>query len=271
VAAVKRIRLGSIPADPPAGMTKDKARRRFDELGEELFDLQDRMFGARLNGVLVVLQGRDGAGKDGTIKHVAGCLNPRGLAVTSFGVPTEEEKSHDFLWRVHRHAPRLGEFAIFNRSHYEDVLVVRVHGLAPRRLWQARFAHIADFERLLAEHGTVVLKFFLHITRDEQEQRLLDREKDPAAAWKLNPRDWQEREHWDAYSEAYEEAISRTSAPHAPWIVVPANKKWYRNLVVAEAIVEALRPHRARWDERLKEMGIAGRQAIDACRKNKRS
>jgi PPK2 family polyphosphate:nucleotide phosphotransferase len=264
---VKRIRLEAIPAEPPAGMTKDKARKRFDELAEELFDLQDAMFGARLSSVLVVLQGRDGAGKDGTIKHVAGCLNPRGVAVTSFGVPTEEERGHDFLWRVHRHAPRLGEFAIFNRSHYEDVLVVRVHDLVPRRLWQARFAHIADFERLLSEHGTIILKYFLHITRDEQEKRLLEREEDPQKAWKLNPRDWQERDYWDQYTEAYEDAIARTSAPHAPWMVVPANKKWYRNLVVAESIVKALRAHRGKWDDKLKEMGKAGRAAIEAYRK----
>src|SRR5687768_15294331 len=174
-----QINLDKISADPPAGMTKDKAAKRFEELGEELFDLQEAMFGAKMNCVLVVLQGRDGAGKDGTIKHVAGCLNPRGVAVTSFGVPSEEERAHDFLWRVHRPAPRMGEFAIFNRSHYEDVLVVRVHNLVPEKLWRPRYAHIADFEQLLAEHGTVVLKYFLHITPEEQEQRLLDREKDP--------------------------------------------------------------------------------------------
>jgi PPK2 family polyphosphate:nucleotide phosphotransferase len=262
----KKARLAAIPADPPEGMTKDKAGARFDALGEELFDLQEAMFGAKLNSVLVVLQGRDGAGKDGTIKHVVGCLNPRGVAVNSFGVPTEEERGHDFLWRVHRHAPRLGEFAIFNRSHYEDVLVVRVHNLAPKALWQARFQHIADFEQLLAEHGTIVLKYFLHITREEQEERLLEREKDPQAAWKLNPRDWQERDHWDAYTEAYEEAIAKTSAAHAPWTVVPANKKWYRNLVVAESIVKALRGQRKGWDRKLDEMGKAGRAQIAAYR-----
>jgi PPK2 family polyphosphate:nucleotide phosphotransferase len=266
---MKRIRLDALSADPPAGMTKQKARKAFDALGEELFELQDAMFGAKLTSVLVVLQGRDGAGKDGTIKHVVGCLNPRGVAVTSFGVPTEEERSHDFLWRVHRHAPRLGEFAIFNRSHYEDVLVVRVHDLVPRALWQARFEHIAGFERSLAEHGTIVLKFFLHITKEEQEERLLDREKDPKAAWKLNPKDWQERDYWDEYTKAYEDAIAKTSAPHAPWTVVPANKKWYRNLVVAESIVKALRGHRSRWDDKLEEMGHAGRAAIDAYRTRK--
>jgi PPK2 family polyphosphate:nucleotide phosphotransferase len=261
------VKLDKVSADPPAGFTKEKAAKRFEALGEELFEQQEAMFGAKLNSVLVVLQGRDGAGKDGTIKHVVGCLNPRGVAVTSFGVPTEEEKSHDFLWRVHRHAPRLGEFAIFNRSHYEDVLVVRVHGLVPQALWQARYAHIADFEQLLAEHGTIILKYFLHIAREEQEERLLEREKDPKAAWKLNPRDWEERSRWDEYTEAYEEAIASTSAPHAPWTVVPANKKWYRNLVVAESIAAALRERRESWDVRLRELGEAGRARLDAFRK----
>jgi PPK2 family polyphosphate:nucleotide phosphotransferase len=255
------LRLDSICADPPEAMTKAKAKKRFDALGEELFELQEGLFGAKLNSVLVVLQGRDGAGKDGTIKHVAGCLNPRGVAVTSFGVPTEEERGHDFLWRVHRHAPRLGEFAIFNRSHYEDVLVVRVHELAPKKLWQARFGHIADFEQLLAEHGTIVLKYFLHITKEEQEKRLQEREADPKAAWKVNPKDWQERKHWEAYTEAYEEAIDKTSAPHAKWTVVPANKKWYRNLVVAESIVAALRPHRKAWTAKLEGLRKAWRSA----------
>jgi PPK2 family polyphosphate:nucleotide phosphotransferase len=256
-----KVRLDRISADPPAGMTKHKAAKRFEELGEELFDLQEAMFGAKMNSVLVVLQGRDGAGKDGTIKHVAGCLNPRGVAVTSFGVPNEEERAHDFLWRVHRHAPRTGEFAIFNRSHYEDVLVVRVHNLVPEKSWRPRYGHIADFEQLLAQHGTVVLKYFLHITPEEQEERLLDREKDPKAAWKVNPKDWEERKYWDAYTEAYEEAIARTSAPHAPWTVVPANKKWYRNLVVAQSIVAALRPLREAWMGKLEEMAKSWRSA----------
>jgi len=263
----RAIRLNDLPADPPAGMSKAKAKKRFEALSEELFDLQDAMFGARLNSVLVVLQGRDGAGKDGTIKHVAGCLNPRGVSVASFGVPTEEERSHDFLWRVHRHAPRLGEFAIFNRSHYEDVLVVRVHDLAPRKLWNERYGHIADFEEMLAEHGTIVLKYFLHITKEEQEQRLLDREKDPRKAWKVNPNDWKEREHWDAYTRAYEDAIAKTAAKHAPWTIVPANAKWYRNLVVAESVAAALRAHRTGWDRRLEEMARERKAELAAYRR----
>lgn len=261
-----KIRLDRISADPPKGVTKEKARERFAKLGQELFDLQDEMWGAKVNSVLIVLQGRDSAGKDGAIKHVAGCLNPRGVRVHSFGVPTEEEREHDFLWRVHRHAPRLGEFAIFNRSHYEDVLVVRVRDLVPRKLWKERYGHIADFEELLAEHGTIVLKYFLHISKKEQKERLLERERDPRAAWKLNPNDWKEREYWDGYTEAYEDAISRTAAPHAPWIVVPANAKWYRNLVVAESIVEALREHRKAWSRTLGNMGRKRRAELAGAR-----
>ncbi|HUQ75699.1 MAG TPA: polyphosphate kinase 2 family protein, partial [Burkholderiales bacterium] len=154
-----------------------------------------------------------------------------------------------------RHTPRLGEFAIFNRSHYEDVLVVRVHDLLPKKRWKARYAHIADFEALLAEHDTIVLKYFLHITKKEQKNRLLEREAQPETAWKLNAGDWQERERWDEYTEAYEDAISKTAAEHAPWTVVPANAKWYRNLVVAESIAAALRPYRKDWVEKLKAMG----------------
>ncbi len=261
-----RIRLDGISADPPKGMTRDKAEARFETLGQELFDLQDAMFGAKLNSVLVVLQGRDGAGKDGAIKHVVGCLNPRGVIVTSFGVPTLEERQHDCLWRVHRHAPRLGEFSIFNRSHYEDVLVARVHDLVPGAIWKERFGHIRDFEDLLAEHGTVIRKYFLHIDKDEQEQRLLQREESAETAWKLNPNDWKEREHWGAYTEAYEDAIAKTATRHAPWTVVPANAKWYRNLVIAESIVEALRSRRKGWEQTLNTMGKAGREALHAYR-----
>ncbi|MFL5276348.1 MAG: PPK2 family polyphosphate kinase [Myxococcales bacterium] len=250
-----RVRLASISTRPPAKITKGKAKERFDSLNDELFELQDLLWGAKTHSLLVVLQGRDAAGKDGTIKHVAGALNPRGVHVTSFGVPSAEERAHDFLWRVHRVTPPLGEVAIFNRSHYEDVLVVRVHKLAPKKLWKARYGHIADFEELLAEHNTIVLKFFLHITRKEQKERLLEREARPETAWKLNAGDWQERELWDEYTEAYEDALSKTAAKHGPWIVVPANAKWYRNLVVAEAIADALRPYREEWVDRLKALG----------------
>ena len=258
----ERVRLDEIPTEPPKGVTKAKVRARLAALGEELFDLQDDLWGAKLNGVMVVLQGRDTAGKDGTITHVAGYLNPRGVHVASFGVPTLEERQHDFLWRVHRHAPRHGEFAIFNRSHYEDVLVVRVHDLVPKETWKQRYLHIAAFEELLAAEGTIVLKYFLHISRKEQKERLLERERKPQTAWKLNADDWRERDCWDDYTAAYEEAISRTAAPHAPWTVVPANAKWYRNLVVAESIVAALRERRKGWKSTLERMGREARAEL---------
>jgi len=265
----EKVRLDDISAEPPKRMTREKAEPRLAELGEELFALQDEMFASKASSVLVVLQGRDTAGKDGTIKHVAGYLNPRGVSVVSFGVPTAEEREHDFLWRVHRHTPRMGEFALFNRSHYEDVLVVRVHELVPKQLWKARYDHIAGFEALLAEHGTIVLKYFLHITKREQKERLLEREKEPKNAWKLNPNDWKEREYWDEYTEAYEDAISKTAAKHAPWTVVPANAKWYRNLVVAESIVEALRAHRNGWRRKLQNMAAEAKATLASYRRGK--
>jgi PPK2 family polyphosphate:nucleotide phosphotransferase len=265
----KKVRLDELSAEPPKGMAREQAEPRLAELGEELFALQDEMFASKGSSVLVVLQGRDTAGKDGTIKHVAGYLNPRGVSVVSFGVPTAEEREHDFLWRVHRHTPRLGEFALFNRSHYEDVLVVRVHELVPKALWKARYGHIADFEALLAQQGTIVLKYFLHITKREQKERLVEREKDPKNAWKLNPNDWKERDYWDEYTEAYEDAISRTAAKHAPWMVVPANAKWYRNLVIAESIVEALRAHRKGWRRKLQSMAEEAKTTLASYRRGK--
>lgn len=261
-----RVLLDDIDTDPPRRLAKEDARRRFETLDAELFALQDLMWGARTHSLLVVLQGRDAAGKDGAIKHVMSGLNPRGVSVASFGVPTEEERQHDFLWRVHRHAPRAGEVAIFNRSHYEDVLVARVKQLVPRAVWKARYKHIADFEALLAEHGCIVLKFFLHVSRKEQEKRLLEREHDSSASWKLNVEDWKERDLWSEMTEAYEDAISRCALPQAPWIVVPADSKWYRNLVVAEHVTSALRPYRKRWLQTLEKKGIAGRAALAAFR-----
>ena len=265
----RKVRLEEISADPPKGLIREKAETRFVSLGKELFELQEAMYAAKATSVLVVLQGRDGAGKDGTIKNVVGCLDPRGVAVTPFGVPTPEELGHDFLWRIHRHAPRLGEFAIFNRSHYEDVLVARVHDLVPQSTWKERYGHIRDFEELLSEHGAVVLKYFLHITKGEQEQRLLEREESPGTAWKLNPNDWKERDYWDEYTEAYEDAIAKTAAKHAPWTVVPANAKWYRNLVVAESIVDALKRRRGDWQRTLADMGKARRAELKAYREQK--
>jgi len=263
----EKVRLADISEAPPQGVDRSEAKKELEALGDELFDLQDLLWGARMNSVLIVLQGRDTAGKDGVIKHVAGFLNPRGVSVTSFGVPTEVEREHDFLWRIHRETPRKGEFSIFNRSHYEDVLVVRVHDLVPESLWKERYGHIRDFEELLVEHGTIVLKFFLHISREEQEKRLIEREKEPRKAWKLNAGDWEDREHWDDYTVAYEEALSRTATKRAPWTIVPADSKWYRNLVVARAVVEALRPYREDWQKRLDEVGVRKKAELEAWRK----
>jgi PPK2 family polyphosphate:nucleotide phosphotransferase len=264
------VRLEEIPTGPPRKLQKADAQARFGEINDELFSLQDLMWGAKTHSLLVVLQGRDGAGKDGTVKHVVGGLNPRGIHVASFGVPTTEELSHDFLWRVHRRTPRLGEVAIFNRSHYEDVLVVRVRDLVKKSVWKERYAHINDFESVLAEQGCIVLKFFLHISPEEQEQRLLAREKDPIDAWKLNVQDWKDRELWDDFTEAYEDAISRCAATHAPWIVVPADAKWFRNLAVAEAITDALRPYRKHWERTLEQEGRERRAELAAWRKQRK-
>lgn len=260
--APSRVKLKGISPDPPKGIGKKDAKDRFAALNDDLFGLQDLMWGARTHSVLMVLQGRDAAGKDGAVKHVVGALNPRGVRVTSFGVPTVEERQHDFLWRVHRHAPGAGEVAIFNRSHYEDVLVVRVKELAPPAVWKERFELINAFERTLASGNCILLKYFLHIDPDEQEERLLAREKDPNDAWKLNVEDWKERALWDQFTEAYEDVIGKCAARHAPWIVVPANAKWYRNLVIAETLAEAMRPYRKRWRETLDEQGKLGRRDL---------
>ena len=262
-----KVKLADISEEPPDGVSKHEAKQRVEKLSEEIFELQDWMWGARTHALLIVLQGRDAAGKDGAVKHMSGALNPRGVVVTSFGVPTEEEREHDFLWRVHRHAPRAGRVAVFNRSHYEDVLVVRVKELAPKPVWKERYELINAFERTLAAANTIILKFFLHISKDEQKERLLARERDPADAWKLSVEDWKERQLWDDFTEAYEDAIGRCASADAPWIVVPANSKWYRDLVVVEAVAEALRPHRKEWRKTLDDQGRVLRKDVQEWRK----
>jgi PPK2 family polyphosphate:nucleotide phosphotransferase len=189
--------------------------------------------------------------------------------VASFKVPTEEELAHDFLWRVHARTPAAGYIKIFNRSHYEDVLVARVHKLAPKKVWRGRYEHINHFERLLADAGTIILKFYLHISREEQEERLLAREQDATKFWKLSAGDWKERELWDDYTAAYEDAISRCSAEHAPWHVVPADRKWFRNLAVAEALRDALHPYRKGWLQALEEVGRRELEAIEEHRQSR--
>jgi len=214
----------------------------------------------------VVLQGRDTSGKDGTLKAVGGVMNSVGIRIASFKVPTAEEVAHDFLWRIHSQTPRKGEVTFFNRSHYEDVLVVRVHKLVPEEVWKRRYNHINAFEELLTDSGTIVVKFYLHISKGEQEQRLLEREADASKAWKLSPGDWQEREFWSDYTRAYEDALSKCATERAPWYIVPADQKWYRNLAIAETLVETLRPYRARWEKKLAAYGEEQKAALIALR-----
>jgi PPK2 family polyphosphate:nucleotide phosphotransferase len=237
-----KVDLSKADAGATAGFKggRKEAAERLLALNERLEVLQESLWAERRHKVLVVLQGMDTSGKDGTIRHVFEGVNPLGVRVAAFAAPTQEELDHDFLWRVHPKVPGSGEIVIFNRSHYEDVLAVRVHNLAPPAVWRKRYDQINDFERLLAESGTTILKFFLHIDKDEQRERLQARLDDPQKRWKFRRGDLVDRALWDNYMEAYEEALSRTSQKHAPWYVVPSNKKWYRNLVVATILVNAL-------------------------------
>lgn len=234
-----------------SGLDKDQGQDRFLALGLELTELQEELYGAARHSVLVILQGLDTSGKDGTIRRVFSLVNPQTCEVESFKAPTEEELAHDFLWRVHKVAPRKGSFGVFNRSHYEDVLVARVKKLVPTEVWKARYAQINDFEAMLAANNTIVLKFFLYISKDEQEERLLARERDPTKAWKLSVQDWLDRELWSEYVDAYEDAIGKCSTSAAPWYIVPADKKWYRDLAVVEAVVDTLKEYRHDWRKTL--------------------
>jgi PPK2 family polyphosphate:nucleotide phosphotransferase len=207
---------------------------------ERLRELQHLLYADKRYSLLIVLQGLDAAGKDGTIRHVMSGVNPQGCEVRSFKAPSTEERSRDFLWRIHRAVPPRGNIGIFNRSHYEDVLVVRVHDLVPKSVWKHRYRQINEFEQMLTENGVTILKFFLHISKDEQKKRFEARIQDSSRNWKLSLPDFEERKHWDNYTEAYEEALARCSTAAAPWHVIPANKKWFRNYLVADLVVGAL-------------------------------
>jgi PPK2 family polyphosphate:nucleotide phosphotransferase len=229
------------PADK-AGVPGAKAERlaKLAELASGIDALQDLLYAEKKHKVLVVLQGMDTAGKDGTIRHVFGAVDPLGVRAVGFKAPAGEELEHDFLWRVHRQVPRLGEIVIFNRSHYEDVLVVRVHKWIDLDECKRRYHHINDFERMLTENGMTILKFFLHISRDEQKRRLQERIDDPDKHWKFDAGDLEERKHWDAYVQAYEDAIEATSTDCAPWYVVPSDSKSARNLIVSSILIGEL-------------------------------
>ena len=235
-----RVRLEGMDAGATFGREKEPSvATTLDEM-DRLRSLQDRLWAEAKQSVLVVLQGIDAAGKDGTIAKVMEAFNPQGCPVSSFKQPTPEEVGHDFLWRVHRRTPRNGEVGIFNRSHYEDVLVVRVHKLVPPEVWSARYDQINQFEEMLTKNGTTIVKFFLSIDRDEQRQRFQERYDDPKKRWKFSLGDLEERALWDEYQAAFDDALSKTSTASAPWYVIPANRNWFRNLAVATILADTI-------------------------------
>ena len=261
-----RLDLRDLDTRPPDDLDRDEAREETARLHVRLAELQELLYGAATHSLLVVLQGMDAGGKDGAINKLSAGLNTQGTSVVSFKVPTPLEAAHDYLWRIHRETPGRGQVTIFNRSHYEEVGVVRVHNLVPEKVWRGRYEQINAFESLLADSCTVIAKFWLHISPEEQKQRLLEREQDPTKAWKLNPGDWEERQLWDDYQQAYSEAIGRCACKHAPWFVVPADAKWYRDLALAHTLVKLLEPLADDWRAALDKVGETQRAALDAWR-----
>ncbi len=235
-----KVKLAQLDPDATHGWKKKDAEAATAEHLARLTELQGPFWAGKQHGLLVVLQGIDSSGKDSTINKVMDAFDPQGCFVAGFREPTPEELAHDFLWRIHRHVPGRGEIGIFNRSHYEQVLVVRVHDLEPRSVWSRHYRHIRDFERLLTDSDVAIVKFFLHISRDEQRQRLQDRLDDPSKRWKFSMGDLAERARWDDYMAAYEDALSRTSTADAPWYVIPANRLWFRNLAVSNILMHTL-------------------------------
>lgn len=236
-----KVRLSDIDPGGTQGIDKDEAEELLEQDRKELLELQSVLYAEARRAVLIVLQGIDASGKDGTIRHVMSGLNPQGVTVNSFKVPEGEEKRHDYLWRVHRAVPEWGKIGIFNRSHYEEVLVVRVHNLVPKAVWSQRYEQINDFERMLTECGVRVLKFFLLISKDEQKKRFEQRLEDKTKTWKFSADDTKERKFWDEYIAAYEDVLKKCSTDAAPWYVVPADHKWFRNLAVAQIVRDEMR------------------------------
>ena len=223
------------------GVGKEEIQRQFDELQDELQELQKRLYAQNKHRILVVMQAMDTGGKDGCIKHVFSRIDPQGIHVRSFKKPSDEELSYDFLWRVHSKVPHRGQLVIFNRSHYEDIIAVRVKKIFPEEVWKRRQRHVVEFERMLAEEGTTIVKIFLHISKKEQKSRLEARLADPVKHWKINPDDLVDRARWDDFMRAYEDVMQKTSTEFAPWYVVPADRKWYRNLCVARIMLDTLK------------------------------
>jgi PPK2 family polyphosphate:nucleotide phosphotransferase len=227
----------------------EHALPEIEKYSQKLRELQYLMYAEDKRSLLICLQGRDAAGKDGTINHVLSAMNPQGCTVTGFKVPSKEEAAHDFLWRYHQHTPGKGQVAIFNRSHYEDVLVVRVHDLVPKKVWSRRYEHINDFEKMLYDNGTHILKFYLHIDPEEQLERFKKRIDDPARHWKISDGDYAERPYWDAYTAAFEDALGKCSSEHAPWFIIPSNHKWFRNLAISRIVAEVLESLKMKFPE----------------------
>lgn len=234
------VKLANLDPRDTHGWEREDAEERYEKLLLKLYDLQYKLHAEHRQALLVVLQAMDAGGKDGTIRKVMGGLNPQGTRVESFKVPTEEELDHDFLWRIHRKTPGKGEISIFNRSQYGDVLVVRVHNLVPESVWKKRYGQINEFEKILTENHTRIVKFYLHISKEEQKERLQERLDDPKKHWKASEADFRERQFWDDYQEAYEAVLEKCSTGWAPWFVIPADRKWFRNLAVASILVETL-------------------------------
>lgn len=241
----------------PAG--KRQAKRALKPLRKRIYHLQRLLYAERKRRLLIVIQSMDAGGKDSTVRHVFRNLVPQGVHVVSFVEPTGKELAHDYLWRIHRHVPAHGEIVIFNRSHYEDVLVVRVNDLVPRERWLKRCQHINDFERMLTDEGVTILKFFLHISKQEQKQQIKDRLHDPTKHWKFKPKDLEERQRWGEYMRAYEAVFKRTSTPWAPWHVIPGDRRWYRDLLIAHLTIRAMEDWRMQYprpDENLGQIKI---------------
>ncbi len=238
--AGKKVRLADWDPDETLGMDRADAEARLQDNAQAIGKLQHRLFAEGKRSLLVVLQAMDAAGKDSTVRHVLRDVNPQGVLVTSFKKPTSHELAHDFLWRIHRRTPRKGHIRVFNRSQYEDVLVVRVENIVPEEVWEKRYQAINDFERTISESGTRIIKIYLNISKDRQREKLMRRLTDPDRAWKFDASDFKKREQWPAYMEAYEDAITRCNTDEAPWFIVPTNKKWFRLYVISQIIRDAL-------------------------------
>lgn len=230
--------LQTISTKPPKELDKEETKSATETIKEKLDDLQNRLYAEKKYSILVIIQGMDASGKDGAINNVFSGLNPQGLSVTSFKAPTAEELSHDFLWRIHNHCPERGMIKIFNRSHYEDVLITRVHGWCDDATAKKRFGAINDFEKLLEEHNTKLLKFYLHVSPEEQQERLKERMENPAKAWKFNPKDFEEAKLWNRYMDMYEDVFSHCNKPQ--WTIVPANQNWYKEYIIAKTLNDTL-------------------------------